>query len=218
MADVIIVILGMLVALASLLICDKLRAQKKISAEVARKIPHIISGCVVAYWPWFLSWKTIGILAFLYLLAAFLSKQVGLFRQVRFVTRITWGEYFYPVGVFVIALMQPTNAVFAVAMLHFAIADALAAIVGKGYSTKKGQYKILGQTKSVLGSSIFWVISFGLVAAVVLNNPMYESTQLVLILVVPTIATVLENIGIYGSDNFLVPVAVTVMLQMAQTI
>lgn len=214
----ILVILGVLAAGLSLIICDKLRAQKKISVEVARKIPHIILASAIAYWPWFLSWTAIMVVAILYIAVAFITNQLGIFRQLRSVHRITWGEYFFFLAIIALAIMQPSFAVFAVAMLHLGFADAFAALVGQAYSSKKGKYKVLGQTKSILGSVVFWLISSILVMILVLNNTAYRDTGFVILLIVPIAITLLENIGVYGSDNFLVPVVVAVMLQAAQTV
>lgn len=211
-ADMWFVIVSLILSFGVLAWSDKLLKNHRLSQEFARKSSHILSGTLVAFWPWFISWNWIAILAAIYLLGVILSRKTSLFKDVRFVNRLSWGEYFYPTGVIAICLIQPTNIVFAVAMLHFSLGDAFAAIIGREYGKNPYQYKVFGQTKSIIGSLVFVAISLCLVGSLLLFSTYSLSPWL--ILVVPLVATILENIGEYGSDNLLVPLGVVIMLNI----
>ena len=83
-----------------------------------------------------------------------------------------------------------------------AYGDGFAAVVGKGIESKK--CKIFGDTKSVAGSSVMFVMSFVITAAVFA----YSNTELWILksVVISIVATVLEAISAKGTDNITVPI------------
>ncbi len=194
----------------ALVLSDWLLKKQKVSQEFARKFSHIIAGTFVAFWPWFITWNWIAILAVSYLMLGIITRKTNLFKNVRFVNRLTWGEYFYPLGVIALCYIQPSNVIFVVAMLHFSFADAFAAIVGRTYG-RSTIYKVFGQTKSVVGSLAFFAVSFCLVGGIILVGGHNIGSWALLI--VPMVAMCLENVSPYGSDNLIVPVVVALLLQ-----
>lgn len=83
-----------------------------------------------------------------------------------------------------------------------AYGDGFAAIAGKGLESKK--YKVFGDTKSVAGSSVMFVMSLVITLAVfAYSNTSWFALKSIVIAIV---ATVLEAISAKGTDNITVPV------------
>jgi len=99
-------------------------------------------------------------------------------------------------------------------MLHLAFADSIAALIGKKFG-KKHTYKVFGNTKSIAGTIAFWVVSFIITTWVVFIAPAGIIEGWYILLMLPIIAAAVENFGVYGLDNFLVPVVVAALLKMA---
>lgn len=184
---------------------------KRYSPEVARKMVHVAHGLAAATWPFFVSMKVIIIAETIFILAATVARKFNLFHDLRSVYRLTWGEFFFPLGVIVVALLNPNEWIFAAAMLHLGLADAAAAVVGTRFG--KHPYNVLGHRKSLEGSLAFWVVSFVITLWVVMATPFGVNNLPLLLLVLPILATAAENVGVLGMDNLFIPVLVTIVLQ-----
>ena len=179
-------------------------------SELSRKFIHITVGSFVAFWPFFLSWQQIQLLSIAFLIVITLSKRLHIFQAIHSVQRPTWGEIFFALAVGLTTIVTHDKYLFAAALLQMSLADGLAAVVGTRYG-RKNRYSIAGHTKSLTGSATFIVISliilsgYGLLAGVTLPP---------LVLLTIALATAgLENIGLYGLDNLLVPLFVAVALR-----
>jgi phytol kinase len=177
--------------------------------EITRKFIHISVATFAAFWPFFMSWSNIELLSLLLFLGVIASKRLSFFRAIHDVRRLTWGEIFFPVSIGMAALLSGDKWIFTAAMLHLGLADGLAAVVGTLFGHKH-RYKVLGHVKSRAGTITFFVCSFFIVFfCAVLNGP-HDGVSI--LLWVPIIATFLENIGIAGSDNLIVPMFIVLML------
>lgn len=184
---------------------------KRFSPEVARKMVHVAHGLAAASWPFFVSMQTIIIVEVLFILAAVIARKFNLFRDLRSVYRLTWGEFFFPLGVIIVAFMNPDQWVFAAAMLHLGLADAAAAVVGTRFG--KHSYHVFRHKKSLEGSLAFWVISILITWWVVAATPFGVNNIGLLLIVLPLLTTGIENLGVLGMDNLLIPIFVTAFLQ-----
>lgn len=197
-----------------LLIAELLWKKKWLRGELGRKFIHIGGATFVAFLPFFVNWQAIQVAALAALLFVVLvyPHRNKVFKALYDVDRLSWGEFFAGAIVLGLALLQPDRLIFCVAILHVALADGFAAVVGTTYG-KKNRYKIFGHTKSIAGTATFYFISLLLaVAVILLDHASYDSPALAIILVMPLIATALENVGVYGSDNVLVPIFVFIFL------
>lgn len=182
------------------------------SPELSRKIVHMVHGLVIATGPFFVTYKTIILVECFLLATAIVAKRLGWFKGLSAVNRLSWGELAFPLGVIVSALMAPPAWVFAVAMLHVGLADAVAALVGKNYG--KHPFKVFGQKKSLEGSSAFFIVS-GLTMILLLTAaPMDIAIHMSLVLVVPFASTLAEAATPFGLDNFVIPVVVVALLSL----
>lgn len=181
--------------------------------EVARKFIHVGVGTFVAFWPYFLSWHQIEAMSLALLLGIAVSKHNGLFKSVHGVSRKTYGELLFPVGIGLSALIAPAPMIFTAAILHLSLADGFAALVGKYYG-QRHQYKILQHTKSLAGTATFLLTSIIIVSGAVLLGGHTITWPLLPVLVcLPVAATILENLAIAGTDNLLVPLLIILVLQ-----
>ena len=191
---------------------EYLYKKKYIGPEVSRKLIHMGTGVIVAFTPYLLEWHEIQILSIAFLAVIFTSSQFKIFRSIHSVKRFTKGEVLYAVGIGICAFLEPANWVFVAAILHLAIADALAAVVGIKWG-KRTSYMILSHGKSMLGSLVFFYISMGIMfSAFLFVSPANLPDAYLLLVVAPAILTVLENISWYGLDNVTIPVMVIVLL------
>jgi dolichol kinase len=106
--------------------------------------------------------------------------------------------------------MHPNTWVFLAAMLHLGLADAGAALIGKRWGEKTA-YKVFGQKKSLIGSLAFYIISF-IITAILLQITSFGTASWLVLLLLPPLVTLGENVSIYGADNFVIPVLVVLVL------
>ncbi len=182
-----------------------------LKGELGRKFVHIAIGSYVAFWPLFLTWNQIILLSGSFIAVIAVSKYLNIFRAIHTVHRPTWGEAFFAVVVGLLALVTQDGWVYMTALLHMSLADGLAAIIGV-HLGKQTQYKVLGHTKSVVGTAAFFMISVGLL--LVYTTGAGTNLNLAEVLLIASVATMLENISLRGFDNLTVPLWVAVALMV----
>ena len=183
---------------------------KKPSDEFSRKAVHILVGSFVAFWPYFLSWRQIELLGLSFFIVVLISKQLNVFKSIHSVQRPTWGELLFAVSVSLVALITHDKQIYMTAILAMAVADGFAAIIGS-YFGKSNKYSIFGNSKSIVGSLTFYVITLGLLA--IYNSATTSPKHGLVYLVIALAATVLENLSINGVDNLTVPLLIAVCLK-----
>lgn len=185
-----------------------LKSRKLIKNETARKLIHFAHALAVAGWPIFIGYWFVILAEVVFLAIVLVANEYRLFHSLRKIGRKTWGEFFFPLGVIILALLTPPTWLFAAAILLLGLADAAAALVGKRFQGLS--YVIYGHTKTVAGSSAFFVVAAIVMILVLYFSPMDISTVKVwqVIILIPLMTTIVENISPWGSDNLTVPIAV----------
>lgn len=192
-----------------LLYAEFLSRKKGIHAELSRKLVHILVGTFAAFWPFFLSWKQIQVLSIVFLVGMAVSVKLHLFRSIHSVERSAHGEMLAVAVILLLSFITTSDWVFAAAMLHLALADGFAAIVGVLWGDDN-RYKVFGHTRSLAGSLTFFFISMIImIFYVVYSGAQYSS---VTVLWLPVMATIAENLSIKGTDNIVIPLLVTLVL------
>lgn len=178
--------------------------------EFSRKFIHIVVGSLAATWPFYLSWGWIVALGAAFIFVVTVSKYLHIFQAIHAVERPTLGEVFFALAVMLVAFITHQPWIYAVALLHMSLADGFAAIIGVtlGNSTR---YKVLGHAKSLAGSGTFLLISLILLLAY--GAVTGQHLPLAVVVGLALVATGLENIGVGGLDNLLVPVVIAAALQ-----
>ena len=192
-----------------LLVAEYLARRTNMHAELTRKFVHMAVGIFVAFWPFFLSWREIEILSSAFFVVILISIKLTIFRAIHTTPKRAVGEISFAMVIGFLALLSSSKWIFMVAMLNLAIGDALAAIVGLLWG-EKNQYKVFGKTKSIAGTSAFFVISLALMAVYVTAS--HDSANFTTLFMVPVIATITENVAVNGTDNLIMPVLIALLL------
>ena len=180
------------------------------SAEFRRKFFHISAGSFAAFWPWLMSMNAIKILGLGMLAGVGLNQYLKVFSFTKGLKRKTYGVAFSALALSAAASLTNNKVIFCLAILCLAIADALAALVGTHYG-KPNQYKVLGQTKSLVGTMTFWLACLFILGIGLPFVPAHH--YLLLLIALPPVLALVENISIAGLDNLTVPVVLILILR-----
>ncbi len=212
----IIVLATLAFVFATLLLNEYLWKKKVLKGEGSRKFMHILIGSYGAFWPFFMSWRQIQMIALLAVLFIVFMRTTGIFHSVYSVRRKSWGDLIGPATIGILALFEPTKLVFAAAVLHIALADGLAAVIGTRYG-KNSTYKVLWNKKSVVGTVTFIIISFNILVWLFVRGEVgFTPITLPALFIIPFSAAYIENIAPWGSDNLFVPLTVIALLGSLQ--
>lgn len=205
------VFIAISVVLALLVFNEYWWHRRRVHGELSRKFIHITVGSFVATWPFFLSWRTIQIISVAFLFSVALSKYLRIFQAIHSVQRPTWGEVYFALAVGLTTLVTHDKWIYLAALLQMSLADGLAAVMGVRYG-KRHHYLVLGHPKSLVGSATFFVVSLAiLIGFSVLSG---STISPFFILGVASVATLIENLGVKGLDNLLIPIFVAMSLSL----
>jgi phytol kinase len=179
-----------------------------VHGEFSRKFVHITVGTLVAFWPFFLSWNQIRLLSLAFLIVISVSKHFSLFRVIHAVQRPTGGELYFALAVGVVTLVTQDKWIYLAAVAQMSLADGLAAVMGTRYG--KQSYLVFGHTKSVIGTLTFFTVSLAILIAYAQLVGVHLSP--LFIAVTAALAALIENLGVRGLDNLLVPLFIAVLL------
>lgn len=180
-----------------------------IRAELTRKLVHVAVGTFVAFWPFFIGWQTIQLLSLAFFIVVCISIRLRVFRSIHSVERSVIGELLFAVVIGVLATITTNEWIFMAAMLHLSVADGIAAVVGVSWG-QATSYKVLGSTKSIVGTASFVVVSFAILSVYAWFAP--GTISLPTLLLLPFAAAAAENLAIYSTDNLVMPLLVAVVL------
>lgn len=180
--------------------------------EGARKLAHMFIAVQVAVWPLYLDWFEIRLISIALVVGFIVSMRFRLFRSIGSVSRLSYGEVLFALVIGGLTLITESPAVYAAALLHLGLADGMAAIIGTRWGRMTG-YRVFGATKSLVGSLTFFVVSIMILIAYSVLAPAGLTWQYVM--AGAAVATILENIGVLGTDNILVPTFVVALLTVA---
>lgn len=191
--------------------------------ESFRKLFHVIHGIALAGLAFVVPLSWLIFLEIFFLISVFVArvllvqrynpflKWVGYFGRAYRVGRLSYGEFFYPVSAIILVLLAQSKWEFATAILILGLSDTAAALIGKRYG-KKSSYSVFGQKKSLIGSVAFFMTTLGLVTGFALLAKPDVVVGIAAILGISLLLTVTENVGVYGSDNLLIPIVAVVLL------
>ncbi len=172
--------------------------------NIKRKIIHIIAALLICCFPYFLSLYHIILLAVLFALIFLAAKIFNFLPIVSNVKRVSLGEVFYPLGVLISAIIfLPQNDIrsFQFGILVLGLSDALANILGGLFGRFK--YKLIGNAKTIEGSSAFFISTF--ILFIIMNNRI-NPLPFNFYLLASLFLTLIEAIFFLGLDNLFLPV------------
>jgi len=176
--------------------------------ELGRKFVHITVGSFVAFWPFFLSWGQIRFLSAAFLIVVIITTYFNVFHAIS-VQRPTYGEFFFAAIVGILACLSISKSVYTAAILQMSLADGLAAVVGVRYG-RDNKYHVLGHIKSLAGTFAFLATSSLILAGYSIFS--VAGLPVGAILIGASGAAALENLGVMGLDNLLVPLFIALLL------
>lgn len=186
-----------------------------LKGEYSRKFVHILVGIFAAFWPWLLTWRQVQVLSIGLLIGVVINRLRVLMHYNVGIKRRTYGDFFFAIGIGLSALITTNKIFFAVAILNMAVADGLAAIVGKRWGGRS-PYRVFGYTKTIAGTMTFWLTATTILGVGLLfahDFISFEQYALMLILL-PPVLTVLENLSLFGMDDATIPVVTLAVLQL----
>lgn len=189
---------------------EYLRRVHLLHTEVTRKFIHISVAAFAATWPSFLEWRQIILISLMMFVGIVLSRGMHLFRAIHGVQRRTWGEVFFAMSIGIVAVLAEDPWAFAAAMLVMGVADGFAALAGTLFHGRR--YHVFGHAKSVHGTATFTVMTLLILFVSVAAGDL--SVSFAGILFLTAISAALENVSVAGTDNFFVPLAVILGINM----
>ncbi len=202
----ILIIAGWLILIFLLAsICKTLYPIKK---ELPRKIIHIGTGPIIALACWFDIPKNLVLpIASIITIGLFINYQFRFIKAIEDIQRKSFGTILYGSSITLLILLFWPKYCIAITsgILVMAFGDGLAGLIGKELTSKR--WKILGQEKSIAGTSTMCVITISILSLIALITNI--SISPIEIIAIGLIATGLEQISIWGIDNLTVPISVT---------
>lgn len=193
----------------TLLAAEYLARRTKMHPELTRKFVHMVVGSFVAFWPFFLSWREIELLSLAFLAVMVVSIKMTFFKSIHTTPKRAIGELSFAVVIGLLAFLSGSKWIFMAAMLNLAIGDAMAAIIGLLWG-EKNQYKVFGKTKSIAGTTAFFVVSLAIMVLYI--NLSKDTANITTLFLVPLLATATENVAVHGTDNLVMPVLIALLL------
>lgn len=190
--------------------------------EQLRKLVHVLHGVGLAVLAFVVPLQFIVVIEVVFFFSVIVARYVAehftkvpwikYMQRMYSVGRISFGEFFYPISAILLVFMAQSKWEFAAAILILGIADTAAALVGKRYG-KGNSYLVFGQMKSIAGSMAFLATTLVIVwGFVMLHGVELGTVSLGLIVLTSVLITSAENLGVYGSDNLLIPVVAVLLL------
>lgn len=176
--------------------------------EFSRKFVHITVGSFVAFWPFFLSWNQIRLLSLGFLIVVGISKYFRLFRAIHSVQRPTMGELYFALSVGLITVITHDKWIYAASLMQMSLADGFAAVMGVRFGRQS--YLVFSHRKSLVGTLTFFFTSLAILAAYAQLASVHLGA--VFMIGAAALAALIENLGVAGLDNLLVPVAIAWLL------
>ncbi len=214
-------VLSALAAMALLLfLAEILWHRKKLSGEYARKFVHILGGSMVAFWPYIMSMRWIQLIAAGAIVIWVLTRKLDLSHALKDINRPTIGELLYPVSVLLAAYLAHEEWIFTVSILFLALADGMAAVIGRKFGTKRMTYKVYMGKKTLQGSIAYLLCAYSALGIGVLlgGSAAITHTPVLTLGWLPVVCVFLENISPLGTDNITVPLLVVTVLNFAATL
>ncbi len=208
----------------------------KFPVEITRKVVHLGTGLICLTFPSFLGshWSVL-ILTIAFFLLLIFSMKWGVLKSINSVNRKTAGSFLFPLSIYVTywafsliglsdfdgndLLSHQVNGsswyngaviYYYLPILILSVSDPAAALVGKKW--RLGKYKIMGTTKTLIGSLGFLVSSFIISASFIYNLDINRSSILLVAFVIAISTTIVEAISQKGLDNLLIPLTTIVVL------
>lgn len=174
-----------------------------LSPELVRKLAHMSSAVLASLLPFVLGFEQIALLGLLFACLMAASQRIGLFTAIHGVSRETYGEVLFPLGIAALALACPRPAPFAFGVLVLGLGDGLAALVGERFGRRR--IPLLRTRKTLWGTGAFLLVCLVLGAAFLAATGVSPSYALAAGAAMAIALTPIELFLTRGFDNLALP-------------
>ncbi|APF18862.1 protein of unknown function DUF92 transmembrane [Caldithrix abyssi DSM 13497] len=205
-ADLILAVGAFLLILLILLISVWLKKILDLSHEVVRKFSHMGIGVLAALAPLYFSTPLLLLLlSLLFLTVNWVAVKKGLLKSIHS-GRYSFGTVYFPLVYMILILIfwNIDRRFILLGIALFAIADALAALVGQRWG-KSTSFTLVADQKSLLGSIAMFISSFALIYLILKFSFEVDRLLVLQVIALAALVTVVEALSSKGSDNFFVP-------------
>ena len=209
-------ILGLIfsiIYIGAVLVGSKLVEKK--GKEASRKFIHILLGNWWLFVVFFFDnviWASV--LPVLFIFINYLSYKFNIIKTMEREEgedKDSLGTVFYAVSLFVLVIYSYVFVqnlwIGLCGIFTMAYGDGFAAIFGKKYKSK--EFKIFGSKKTVIGSTVMFVITF--LIHIIFFGVVGTEYFILKAIVVGILATIMEAVSIKGTDNIIVPIITAVI-------
>ena len=201
------IVLGSIVA-GFPLVCVEIASRRvQIKPEFSRKSTHVLSALSVVCIAAFCSLKEIAIIAALFTILLTTTRATKLWHSLYRISRASWGEVLFPLGVCAAALISPSTRAFICAIVILGTADTAANLAGQKFGVRKlpalGPKTYVG-TATFFAASIVWLVLF------------VPHAGALSILILAVLASIAEATAGNGFDNLAIPVVVTTAMRLME--
>ena len=183
---------------------EVLARRVRLSPELLRKLVHMSAAVFTAMLPLVISFAEIAALGLAFAALMALSLRVGIFNAIHGVSRTTYGEICFPLGIAALAVVCPSELPFAFGVLVLGICDSLAALVGGRYGRRV--VPLVETRKTLWGTGTFLVACFALGVMLMLPAGASVSYALAAAAAMAIALTPVELFLTYGLDNLVLPI------------
>ncbi len=188
-----------------------------VKVELTRKLVHVGTGLLALFFPLMLGnhWLVL-LLCASFSIILLVSLKFKLLPSINAIERKSVGSLAYPLAVYTCYLAydyyEHQYIYYYLPIIILAICDPIAALSGKQWPI--GKYKVGNDSKTIMGSSMFFISSVILVVNFAINSEGFSSGKQIICsaLIIGVLSTITEAISKKGWDNFTIPISVLVGL------
>tara|TARA_B100000700_G_C14783984_1_gene732669 strand:- start:148 stop:759 length:612 start_codon:yes stop_codon:yes gene_type:complete len=176
--------------------------------ELPRKIIHIGTGVIIPLAWWLeISAYTAILLASIITLGLLINYYIKVFPSMENINRKSFGTIAYGASItYLLIHFWPNNAdAVCAGILTMALGDGFAGLIGS--EIKSPNWIILKQKKSILGTICMFLMTC--LVLTIISLCIQTTIGIMNIIIIASLATLLEQIGPWGIDNLTVPIGVS---------
>lgn len=194
-----------------------------LKGEITRKFAHFTATLSTIVFPYlFTSHWYVLILATVFFLLLFASRNKLFLRSIHDIDRVSVGSYLLPAAIyltFLVSLLLENKLLFILPMLVLAVCDPAASILGINLKEYNHKINIFGYKleKTWLGSGAFFISSFLIsIIALYFYQMQFDFKLFWLSFLIAITGTLAELLSYKGSDNLFIPMSVLLVLVLFQ--
>lgn len=192
-----------------------------VKGEISRKFAHFVATLSTVPLPYiFNSHWNVLILATIFFLVLFVTKNGTQLKSIHDIERKSIGSYLLPLSIyitFLISELYGNKLYYILPMLVLAVCDPMAALIG--ISLEKNNYRIkifgINTQKSVFGSGAFFITCLVIsLIALYYTRGVLDATTLFISFLLSIAGTLGELFSWRGSDNLSIPLSIILVLRI----